>query len=154
ALDLLLQAARARPDRPLLAWAETWLDALKDVDRARIVARLAGWIGAFPGPRLPAERHEAFARILPILDRARALYPGDPDVLLFAAAAKRKLGATDEALALAREAYEVLPAWRTAIAVAMAHRARGAIDDAVGWYEKALGHDPSDVSAQLDMGDI
>jgi tetratricopeptide (TPR) repeat protein len=65
-----------------------------------------------------------------------------------------KLGRLEEAIQVARQAYEAKPNWTTAVATANALRRQGDVEGALAMFQAAAGHDPKDVTALLDAGDL
>lgn len=162
ALDLITDVAEIRPDVPYLAWCEWWLtqpgvaESLTFdqfargilVDFARIASRCP------VGMREDDPRRgnvEASARVLRML---RGLYAREPFMWFTSALIARRLGTFEEGLAMAQQAYQLEASWRNAIGVANLLRDLAKVDEAAGWYRRALSHDPKDVSAHLDTGDM
>jgi tetratricopeptide (TPR) repeat protein len=162
ALDLITDVAEVRPDIPYLLWAEWWFaqhgvaqsltfDQLAGgilVDLAKIASRCPIPTPA-DDPRLP--NLHAAARIL---GHVRGLHAGEAFVWFTSALVGRRLGTLDDALGFAQRAYQIEPAWKNAIGVANVLRDQRQLDEAARWYRRALDHDPEDVSALLDMGDM
>jgi tetratricopeptide (TPR) repeat protein len=92
--------------------------------------------------------------LLPILEE---LYQGESEkelVAFFLASILRKLNRIDEAFKVAHKTYNAYPSWRTAVSVALVYRTRGEIEQAIAFYQQALQHEPTDLSARLDMADL
>ncbi len=162
ALDLITDVAEIRPDIPYLLWAEWWLgqpgvaQSLSFEQFARgILVDLAKIAARAPIPT-PADHPrrpnlECAARILTSI---RGLYARESFVWFTASMIGRRLGTLDDALAMAQHAYNLEAAWKNAIGVANVLRDLDKVDEAAGWFRKALDHDKDDVSAHLDMGDM
>jgi len=58
------------------------------------------------------------------------------------------------ALRIGRAAYEADASWQTAIPCGLALREMGEIERARETFEEALSHDPEDISARLEIGDM
>ncbi len=162
ALDLITDVAEIRPDIPYLLWAEWWLgqpgvaQSLTFEQFARgILVDFAKIASRCPIPTKPDDPRranlEAAARIL---TNIRGLYARESFVWFTGSMIGRRLGTLDDALAMAQHAYSLEPAWKNAIGVANVLRDQKRLDDAGAWFKKALEHDPKDVSAHLDWGDM
>jgi hypothetical protein len=73
---------------------------------------------------------------------------------MVAAILGRRLGSTDETLAIAQHAYKLEPAWNTASGVANVLRDLKRVDEAAQWYQRAVGHDKEGIAAWVDCGDM
>ncbi|MEZ4364912.1 MAG: tetratricopeptide repeat protein [Kofleriaceae bacterium] len=161
ALDLITDVAEIRPDVPYLRWAEWWLgqpgvaESIGWPEMSRgIIVDLAQIAMRCPVPT-PADdprlaNLQAASRIIGGL---RALFPREAFLWFTGSLIGRRLGQLDLALAMAQQAYHLEPAWKNAIGVANVLRDQHKVDDAATWFKKALAHDPTDVSALLDLGD-
>lgn len=152
ALPLVASAVAALPEAPFLGWVERWVarpearGALAECSDA-FAAPLGTWVLGDPDPAL-------LARVLRLLERASEAAPRAPEPLFVRSLVLRRLGRADEALEVARRALELAPSWKSAVALAMAHQARGDVDAALDAYKRALELDPADPSARLDVGDM
>jgi tetratricopeptide (TPR) repeat protein len=162
ALDLITDVAEIRPDIPYLLWAEWWFAqhgvaaSLTWDQMARgILVDLVKIAASCPvptpadDPRLP--NLHAAARLLATI---RQLHADQSFVWFASGMLGRRLGSSEETLGFARHAYQVEPAWKNAIGVANVLRDLKRIDEAAQWFRKAVEHDPTDVSAHLDLGDM
>lgn len=162
ALDLITDVAEVRPDIPYMQWCEWWMTQpgviqsipLQDIVSG-IVVDILKIASSCPVPTPRDDPRlvtlESGSRVLAAF---RALHPAE-DLLWFGGSmVARRIGDRAEALALAKQAYAIVPGWKAAIGVANALRDDGKIDDAATWFRRALGHDRSDVSAHLDLGDM
>lgn len=161
ALSLLLQVAAVKPEVAYLPWAVRWVSepgAVRALDAAalgRSLMNLLRPLQSMPTP-LPDDdaRRRNLESAVTLAALVRELHPKVSQLSYVPAAALRRLGRFDDAVSLARAAYEAEPAWLTAIAVAAARRDAGDVDGAVAAYRMALKHDDADLSARLDIGDI
>lgn len=136
--------------------------ALRDLDDERlrglgsegVARRLQPLATSFPDPSRGDDVQADLERLLDVLDRAERLLGKDPDLFTIRLMVLGNAGRADQALALAREAYDQAPGWQTAGGVANALRRRGDAAGAVEMFRKAAAHDPEDVSALLDAGDL
>lgn len=65
-----------------------------------------------------------------------------------------KLGRFDEAVEVGRAAYVAAPTWSSATALANALRRSGDVTASIEFFWAASRHDPTDVTALLEVGDI
>jgi len=161
ALSLIVQVAETRPDVPYLQWASWWLQqsGLAQSLPLHFVAGVmaTGFLKMVSG--CPSPMKEGDPRILNtqiaeyFCGVFRELHPKDSFLYFAGSVLSRRLGKFDEALALAQHAHEIEPSWRTCIGIANAFRDMGRTDDAVVHFRHALTHDPSDLSARLDIGE-
>ncbi|WP_437900116.1 tetratricopeptide repeat protein [Sorangium sp. So ce124] len=124
--------------------------ARMEVDAA--VYRLVKLLGRYPEAHPDAKARGALEKTLPVLDALRASHPDHPQVAWVSGMILRKLGRLDEAVQLARRAFELDPTFATAVSLAYALRERGEIDAARDAFEAAARLDPEDVSARCDLG--
>ena len=88
-------------------------------------------------PRLPeltapgANARPLLDRVLPLVQAIRQSQPPDTMFAFMAASLLRRIGHSDEALALAREAYQLDPGYHAAVAVAAAFGG--------GWFRVSAG---------------
>jgi tetratricopeptide (TPR) repeat protein len=147
-LDLLCRVVKAHPTPAYLEWGREWLEApgaAEAADPTHVAHLVALWAQRFPGRELALRA---------VWQRARAAHP-DVAMLAFAGASMlRRAGRLDEAEAAAQDCYRLGGDWNGAVAVALVHRARGQVDESVAWYRRALEHDPADLTAHLDIGDM
>ena len=162
ALDLITDVAEVRPDIPYMLWCEWWLGqpgvlqglTLDSLIRG-IVVDILKIASSCPvptpkdDPRLPTL--QSGARILAGI---RQLHPQEGMLWFGSSMVARRLESPDEALAYAQHAYQIDPSWKAAIGCANALRDARKIDEAAKWFRRALDHDPADVSAHLDLGDM
>lgn len=158
ALDRLLRVASLAPGIPYLDWAREWLDepaVAEGVDPIRFCEGLARWLGRYASPR-PLSEHErrGLEHLAPVLERLLERHGEVFGLLILSASALRRVGRHRAALDCAERAYALQPGWHAATSVALVHREARRVDDAIAWYERALEHDPTDISARLDLGDL
>ncbi len=162
AVSLLGNVAKTRPDVPFLAWAVRWLqqaggaralsfDDFMSALGAPIMRLAFGCPSPMDSddPRRPNVQHG-----LTLFQMARSAFPTESVIFYGESICCRRLGRFDEALPLAEHALALDPAWRNCVAVAQVYRDMGRIDDAVGYFKKALDYDPEDTSAWMDIGDL
>jgi tetratricopeptide (TPR) repeat protein len=148
ALDLLCRVVHAHPTPAYLEWGREWLQepGAAEAASATAVANLVAlWVQRFPGRELAMEA---------VWRRAWGVHP-EASMLAFAGASLlRRAGRLDAAETAARQCYALSGDWHGAVAIALVHRARGQVDESVAWYRRAQAHDPSDLTAHLDIGDM
>ncbi|MBP8810022.1 MAG: hypothetical protein KBG48_15650 [Kofleriaceae bacterium] len=162
AMDLITDVAEIRPDIPYMLWCEWWLaqpGILPSLPLAELISGIVVDIlkiaSKCPTP-IPADDPrkptvESGARILAAI---RAAHPGEGLLWFGSSMVARRVGAAGEALGFAQHAYQLDPSWKAAIGVANALRDAGQLDEAARWFARARQHDPKDVSAFLDCGDM
>jgi tetratricopeptide (TPR) repeat protein len=158
ALNLLLQVNAATPEMPFLAWTIAWLEhdpaAGALIDRGHLTRFLGGIVSAHPGDHID---DPAICEALRPVLRLTELTVGDPDpderLTFTRAALLRKTGHLDEALSLARRAYEATPCYHLASSVAQVYHARNEEEPWREWQETALRHEPGDIPTRNDLGD-
>ena len=162
ALDLITDVAEVRPDIPYMMWCEWWMTqpgVIQSMPLSQVVSGIVVDIlkiaSSCPTPTPKDDPRlvtlESGARILAAF---RAMHPAEALLWSGSSMVARRLGVPGEALAFAQQAYAIDPSWKSAIAVANALRDDRKIDDAAVWFRRALGHDRTDVSAHLDLGDM
>lgn len=162
ALATLCDVVAHRPDAPYLLWVEEWIGrpgVLGAIPKERALGALMNptlvWVSDCPSPtpdddpRLPNVRAAAT-----LLWTLWSLYPDDPDVAFGASIVFRRSGQAEHAIRAALTAYHKRPDWKTCIAVALAYRDGGQIDQAAQTYRFALSLDPNEVSPLLDTSDM
>jgi hypothetical protein len=146
AIPLALRSLQAAPGLPLTDLVSGWLG--EDAVRAEHVDA----IGAAANDCIP-HRHIARA-LLPALRSLLARHGPNQRLSYAIVRAARNEGELDLAVATAEDAYRKAPSWLTASARGLAHRAKGDVDHAVQAFRDAAAHDPDDITAWLDIGDI
>lgn len=162
ALDLLFQTVRAKPDAGYLPWAVRWLDEARAAGRpVNVTETVAPFFGACitmldgGAEDVPAEGVARLRRDLPEVARtARELAPNDPVLGMACVAVLRRIGHLPEAARIAREIHDGSPSYHGAIALASVLRQTGDMEGAIQAYLEALEHDPTDLAARLDAGDL
>jgi tetratricopeptide (TPR) repeat protein len=158
AVDRLLGVIGDRPDVLYIDWLLGWLQRPEaagriDVDKlAAFLGSLLEQLSALTAPHSGAR--DTLARLPLLIQLVRRTQPADSHFLAVAAALLRSLGNLDEALKLAREAYDREPGLQTALSLASTHAARDEVDKALEVYREALGHEPGAVSARVSMADL
>jgi tetratricopeptide (TPR) repeat protein len=158
AVDKLLGVIGDRPDVLYIDWLLGWLQRPEAAGRIE-VDKLANFLGSLVEqlPALTAPHsgaRDTLARLPLFVQVVRRTQPADSHFLAVAAALLRRLGNLDEALKLAREAYDREPGLQTALSLASTHAARNEMDQALEVYRQALDHEPGDVSARVNMADL
>jgi tetratricopeptide (TPR) repeat protein len=158
AVALLLQVVMARPDKPYLDWAISWLErqpsAAQSIDRTGLIRFFGSALQRYPGTVITApDQTEDLNRLCRFATQTIA----DPDaevMLTFSRVAlTRKLGRLDEALAQADRGYSRHPGYFMASSLASIHDARGDHESWLKWQHIALKHDPKNVPVRLELGD-
>lgn len=158
AIDLLLQVIGVRPDVPYTEWLETWLnkeevrETLSPDAFAVAVQRCLDQLDAteLGGQCVPT----VVPTLIDLVDQVRRSYPDHGPLALVHSRAARWIGDLDTALEVAREHYERVPGYLSAVTLAGAHRVRGDLDRALELFGEALDHNPDDLAVRLDMGDV
>lgn len=146
AATYMLQLQAAAPELPLVERIASWLvgDDLVDPNLARIAAALNDCI---------SHKHLC-AALLPVCTHLLARYGAHSHLSFAAARAARNIGDIDQAIAIGEAAYRAEPCWMSASARAIGHRAKGDVEASIAAYKDAAKHDPNDLTAWLDIGDI
>jgi tetratricopeptide (TPR) repeat protein len=158
ALDAIFRVEEVRPELDYFAWAARWLEkpgaaasvAPNGVDEGirRFVLRFRGMFVE------DAQERGWLARGEPIVRALAEAHPKEGYLLTWYAALLRKMGELERATAIAKAAYAADPSTATAVALGMAHRARGEMDQAIAAFQKGAEHDPKNPYVHLDVGDI
>lgn len=156
AVRLMLWLMAAKPETPLVTWAEEWgqmpgvaaalpADTI-DMFCSSVFQKYDGGPRHHPPPEL-----ENISRFLRGLREAGATsrFLGYMDALIY-----RWQGRLDDALKAARAAFQSAPDYLTAVGLAQAYRDRNEPNEAVRAFRHALHFEPSDVQVQLDIADI
>jgi tetratricopeptide (TPR) repeat protein len=158
AIDKLLEVILDRPDVLYIDWVLGWLQRPEAAGRLEL-DKLAGFVGSLleQYPALTAPRgggRETLSRLPLFIQLVRRTQPADDHFLTVAVAMLRRLGNLDEALKLARDAYQMSPGLQTALALGGAHASRDEIEQALEALREALTHEPGDITARLNMADL
>jgi tetratricopeptide (TPR) repeat protein len=157
AVDVLLQVVTARPDISFLDWAIDWLDrseARNVLHMNQVNSFLGGLLQRYPGTVLERkEDRDALAEILPFIEKVSQTQVVDGMFRFAFSALLRKVGRLDEALAVAHQGFAATPTYHLAVAIGMAHEAKGDMEKWYEAYQKALQLDPENVPARLDLAD-
>ncbi|HYT93034.1 MAG TPA: tetratricopeptide repeat protein, partial [Gemmataceae bacterium] len=158
AIDKLLGVIGERPDVLYIDWVLGWLqrpEAANKLDMDKLAAFVGGLLEQFAALTAPrGGGRDTLARMPLFIQLVRRTQPADSHFLAVATALLCRLGNLDEALKLAREAYDREPCLQTAVAVASAHAHRSELDQALKAFRDALGHEPGDIQARLHMADL
>lgn len=158
AVDILLDVITDRPDVLYIDWVLGWLqrpEVAGRLDRDRLAEFVGALIEQLPALTAPhAGGRETLTRMPLFIQLIRRTQPPDAHFLTVGVALLRRLGHLDEALKLAREAYELEPGMQTAGSLAATHAAREDLEQALKYYQAAIEHEPTDVSARLAMADL
>jgi thioredoxin-like negative regulator of GroEL len=159
AVDLLAQVVQAKRDaRYLEAWALAWLEpagAVESLPHTTGMQLFSLLLGRFPeASRLPLPRLKEVGRWARLLDRFTRQHPADGMTTMLRAGLHRKAGNYDEALAIVRASLQRSPDWHTATALGLILRQQGNLVEAEKAFQMALRHDPDDISARLEAGDL
>ncbi|MCK6491543.1 MAG: tetratricopeptide repeat protein [Planctomycetes bacterium] len=159
AIDLLSQVVAAKPDvRYLEAWVWGWVEPEGQVESLPEPTALLLF-----GTVLNRHPEVAYATAAQQRDLARWLALSERYFLhhlplgaagMVRVGLMRKGGRLDEALALARQAHDAVNSWHSATALGLVLRSRGQIAEADDAFRCAADHDPADVTALLESGDM
>lgn len=152
---LLLQVAAFRPDLPYLEWLNQWQHLpIAECDLDEIGPSLAGFVQALgpaqienPGRRINAQG------ALDLVETLLAGHLHHEQLMILKITLLRRLGEKQLALEAATDHFSSAPSWRTAVTAANACRAIGQLDQALGYYRRAIALDPGQVTTYLDVGD-
>jgi tetratricopeptide (TPR) repeat protein len=146
ACSLLLNVQASSPQLPYAERIVRWIESgdLDDEDVGRMAA-LSNTCSGHP--------HLAVA-LLPALRHLVRHHPLNEAIAFSAVRAARNAGQTAEAVVMANGAYDRAPSWLTASARGIALAATGEVAAAIEAYRDALRHDPADITAWLDIGDL
>ncbi|MGC4045364.1 MAG: hypothetical protein QM758_16355 [Armatimonas sp.] len=154
ALSLLYSVITARPDIPYLDWAIDWVkDAETCIPTTEFLGRL---MQAISNNTLDQQRaRPTLERTPQLIDALIATGRISEDGIFYTAAGGllRRIGYEQKAIEVAQQAYATTPTYWSAVALGSALREsdpRAAIEA----FQKATQHDPADVSAWLDIGDL
>jgi len=154
AVRLIAAAIKVEPDRP---WAHAaWLtrDDLPELVSPRAAAEaVARAAGGLPEP-LPQPLREALLPFDAFIRAMVARHPEQPLLLAMASGLARRLGDTDRAVRLAREAYGIAPEHIAAVMLGNALRAAGRSDEALAVWQAELERDPSDAYLHVDVAEL
>src|SRR4051794_4731104 len=155
AVELLLTATRAVPDRPwtAVAWFED-PDLPGRLDTERLGYELFQLAVSLPDPVPDAGR----APLGPVLQFVRRVTHARPDavtVLLGASSLGRRLGAAEEAVAWAGQAEQVAPGQVLApVMLGSAYRALGDVASAEAALRRAYHLDPTNLAVHTDLAEL
>jgi tetratricopeptide (TPR) repeat protein len=157
-VDRLLEVIAARPDVLYIDWLLGWLqrpEAAGRLDVEPLTGLVSSLLEQYPALTAPhGGGRDTLARMPLFVQLVRRTQPADIPFLMVSAALLCRLGHLDEALRLAREAYEREPGLPTAMALGGTHAARNELDQALSAYRDAQAHEPGDFSARLSMADL
>jgi len=158
ALDLLMQAALAAPQSPLLDWAKMWLrkpETATSINTGRLAPRFQAILRELPRIKALANGGAPLlVRLGPLVRRLRETQVCDGAFLLLAVSLLRQLPDSKEAYEAAREAHELEPGHASCVALGEVYRDREDWDRAARWFQAALDHQPDDVATRLTLGDM
>lgn len=159
AVELLLEVNQAKPaTRYLEAWVLGWLEpegAFESLPQTVAQLVLAAALGAYPEHRvLTVQRQRALKRFAALAKRYARHFPASEAIDMMIAGLYRKAGLFDEGLRYARAASAQRPSWHNAVAEGLILRERGETDAAREAFGQALVHDPDDLAARLEAGDM
>jgi len=158
AIDKLLAVVADRPDVLYIDWLLGWLQRPEVAGRLDM-EKLTGFVGGLI-EQLPAMTsahgggRDTLTRMPLFVQLVRRTQPADGTFLATAVGLLGRLGHLDEALKLAREAYELDPGPATAGALASTLAARGEIEPALQAFRDALERDPTDLTTRCHMADL
>lgn len=157
AIALLCQVMRAISNLSYLPWIADWLSnpsvvALIETDIA--IAALST-IAAHFSDRIDDEIAASHIEgLLPAMEQLRQAYPEEQFLQFFYISVLRKLGKLDRAFELAESNYKASPNWHAAVGLALVHREKGELPEAIASYQNAIKHDPQELSVYLDIADL
>jgi tetratricopeptide (TPR) repeat protein len=157
AVSLIRQIYGAVPGTPFSPWLVEWLASPNSTGKVQpqtITTFTAVLIAKFRSDS-PGAVRELTEQLRPYLVRFCQAYPRENQLAGMTSILVRKLvGRVDEAMAIARAAYQACPGYWPAVALAGACRDKGDLPGAIQACRAALKHDPSDLHVRLDLGDL
>ncbi len=158
AIDGLLAVILERPDVLYIDWVLGWLqrpEVSGRLDMEKLTEFVGGLIEQWPVLTSPhGGGRDTLTRMPMFIQMVRRTQPADSHFLAVSVNLLGRLGSLDEALRLAREAYEMDPGLATANALASTLAARGEIEPALQAYRDALERDPTDLETRCHMADL
>lgn len=145
AVDLLLQAFKAQPQTPYVAWLERWRELpgfAQALVPGRVLSTTAETVSRSPEYAADRKRDRtALANVARLLDVATDASP-DQDFLWFLrCVALRKLGRFDEAARVGNEAMRRRPSFHVEVALGGLYKEQGRYAEAVDHYKGALRYE-------------
>ncbi len=157
ALDLLLDVAPHRPDIPYLDWACEWLESEEARGRVQpepLVHFLMSQSDLLPNlPNMKPEWRMMAERFPRLIRAAQAASIASPMLVFASASVLRRMGLTDEALALVRSRQEQGPDPWCSSALGALLVQKGDYTGARLAYQEAVDLNPADVAFCLDLAD-
>ncbi|MBI2922235.1 MAG: hypothetical protein HYY18_14375 [Planctomycetes bacterium] len=155
AMSLMFQVIAAFPAQDYHVWAEEWAKAPGQLLDARPVFTFFGGLSQrYSGGVATADERAELERLLPLVDLLCEKLPNDVLLQAHRGTLHRKAGHLGEGVEITGRAYRQGPSWQTAVLAAGSAKANGDRVAARAYFEKALGHDPMNLSAHLDLGDM
>jgi tetratricopeptide (TPR) repeat protein len=157
AIELIVQVVGVSTPNYLHDWVLTWIEPegkLESLPEARIQHLLALVLTNLPESRLNTATRLRQARRWACVSERVLPKMGDGPSLMARVGILRKAGLFDEALRIAKTAYETEPDWHKATALGLILRQKGDFKAAADAFEAALRLDPDDMTAYLEAGDM
>lgn len=160
-LELLCEVVEFRPEVPYLMWLARW-DESEVFEKETsggwdfVGRRLASFANRMPDLEFsPPGVARNIAEIARLFHRRASKEQGAlPSSASWAqVVALKRLGHWEEAKRTSEAWYEREHSWLSGAETANVLREAGELDSAVTYYERALSHNPGDVSTLLDLGD-
>jgi tetratricopeptide (TPR) repeat protein len=140
------------------AWGIGWIDepAIRAVGSQAMIRFLVSILqGRYPEDE---ESNDFFRthlnRAIAALELVERVAGPTDMTVLFKGQMLSKAGRKDEAIAMAEQAAERNPTFRTATAAGMANKRSGDFERAIHWFQRASDLEPKEESCLLDIGDI
>jgi tetratricopeptide (TPR) repeat protein len=138
------------------AWGFSWLtnDAIRAAGQTAFRFLASAIHNRYPEANQSNEWCRAqLARAIVGLERIESILGATDQTVLFKGQMLSKSGRFMEAIAMAVQAAEANPTFRTATAAAMAHKRAGDIEGAVRWFWRSSELDSKNETSLLDIGD-
>jgi len=119
-----------------------------------IVSDVASFGLEYPDHNLSPRHREDLEAAIAVLNRVEGSGGASDRLHMVKCMLMGKLGRFDEVIALASSAYAKNPNWHNAIAAAKAFLRSGQREQAIEMFRTAASHDPKDVTAFLEIGDL
>lgn len=152
-----IEVATFRPALPYIQWAVRWLEQAESISASEADTVLTSLVSFTQHVLAAPPAAETFANVAAAADSVGRIAPRTTDrakALLVQSMLLRRAGRPAEGVTVAQEAYRARPTWMTCAELANALRDAGRLDEAAVTYRRAADHDPTDLTAWLDLADV
>ena len=157
AIEVMLQVVPVTNPKYLHEWVLAWIEpegAIESLTKDNVLHLLALALNSMPEARVATAAQVRHARRWATITE-RALQSADVDgmTVMLRAGILRKAGRFDDALAVAKPAFEAAPDWNKAVALGLILRQKGDRIAASDAFEVARRIDPDNMATYLEGGD-